>query len=141
MFNKALFGSNQVSAVLSEFGTSFKLPYYDFNAVLDDFAIEISAPPGYNNIYLQTDSGRQVSNDVYFLYTRFNATKFGNKRFANNFDDIVEPTDNVTVRMNNGNRPDNKRTFTTDDYNPYAPSKKKNFPNTTRMKLVGVDRK
>jgi hypothetical protein len=141
MFNKALFGSMQVGAILSEFGTNFKLPYYDFNAVLDDFSVEISAPPGYKNIYLQTDSGRQTGNDVYFLYTRLNTTKFGNKRFANNFDDIVEPTDNVTVRTDMGNRPDNKRTFTTDAYNPYANSKKKQFPNTTRMKLVGADRK
>ena len=123
MFNKALFGGTQVSAVLSEFGTNFKLPYYDFNAVLDDFSIEVSAPPGYNNIYLQTDSGRQVGNDVYFLYTKFTVTKFGNKRFANNFDDIVEPTDNVTVRTDMGNRPDDKRHFNNDTYNPYTNSK------------------
>ena len=140
MFNKAIFGTSHVSAVLSEFGTNFKLPYYDFNAVLDDFAVEISAPPGYNNIYLQTDSGRQVGNDVYFLYTKFNVTKFGNKRFANNFDDIIEPTDIATVKAEMGNRPDDKRQFTTDTYNPHANSKKKNIPNTTRMKLVGAER-
>ncbi len=137
-FNKAVFGGSQVSAVLSEFGTNFKLPYYDFNAVIDDFAIEISAPPGYNNIYLQTDSGRQVGNDVYFIYTRFNTTKFGRKRFANNFDDIIEQTENVNVKTNMGNRPDDKRQFSTGEYNPYAASKKKKFPNTTRMKLVGA---
>ena len=140
MFNKAIFGTNHVSAVLSEFGTNFKLPYYDFNAVLDDFSVEISAPPGYNNIYLQTDSGRQVGNDVYFLYTKFNVTKFGNKRFANNFDDIIEPTDVATVKAEMGNRPDDKRQFNTDTYNPFANSKKKKFPNTTRMRLVGAER-
>lgn len=140
IFNKAIFGGTHVSAVLSEFGTNFKLPYYDFNAVLDDFAVEISAPPGYNNIYLQTDSGRQVGNDVYFLYTKFNVTKFGNKRFANNFDDIIEPTDNITVKTDMGNRPDDKHNFDTDIYNPYANSKKKKFPNTTRMRLVGAER-
>jgi hypothetical protein len=140
MFNKAIFGTNHVSAVLSEFGTNYKLPYYDFNAVLDDFSVEISAPPGYNNIYLQTDSGRQVGNDVYFLYTKFNVTKFGNKRFANNFDDIIEPTEIATVKAEMGNRPDDKQKFTTDTYNPFANSKKKNFPNTTRMRLVGAER-
>ena len=141
VFNKALFGTSQVSAVLSEFGRNFRLPYYDFNATIEEFSIEVSAPPGYNTIHLQTDSGRQVSNDIYLIYTKFNTTKFGNKKFANNFDDIVERANVTDVKMEMGVRPDNKREFSMDNYNPYAPGKKKNPPNTTRMQLVGVNKK
>lgn len=138
-FNKAQFGGTQVGAILSEFGQSYKLPYYDFNAVLDDFSIEVSAPSGYNTLYIPTDSGKQVSNDVYFVYTKYNMTQFGNKRFANNFDDIVERTEVADVDTRElGDRPDRKREFTTDTYNPFPPSKKKFPPNTTRMQLVGA---
>ena len=135
-FNRATFGKDQVSATISEFGRTYKLPYYDFNAVLDDFGIEVSAPPGYNTISIQTDSGRQVGNDVYFIYTKLSTTKFGCKRFANNFDDIIERTDVADVKTDMGNRPDNKREITFGRADPTAPMKGKRPPNTTRMQLA-----
>ena len=135
-FNRALFGNTQVSATISEFGRTYKLPYYDFNAVLDDFGIEVSAPPGYNTIYIQTDSGRQVGNDVYFIYTKLSTTKFGNKRFTNNYDDIIEQTTVADVKTDMGHRPDNKREITFGRQDPTAPKKGKSPPNTTRMQLA-----
>lgn len=134
-FNKARFGDTQVGAILSEFGVAYKLPYYDFNAVLDDFGIEVSAPPGYNTLYIQTDSGRQVANDVYFIYTKLSTTKFGCKRFANNFDDIIERTDVDEYRVGMGNRPDQKQGTDFGKADPTAPKKGKFPPNTTRMQL------
>ena len=121
--------------MLSEFGVMYKLPYYDFNAVLDEFGVEVSAPPGYNTIYIQTDSGRQVANDVYFIYTKLNTTQFGNKRFANNFDNIVERTEVADVNPEMGNRPDLKRNYSFGTADPTAPKKGKRIPNTTRMQL------
>lgn len=140
LFNKAAFGSTIVTATLSEFGVNYKLPYYDFNATVEDFGVEVTSPSGYNLIYLMTDSGRQPNNDVYFLYTRLQTLKFGNKRFKNDFDDIVENAEVAEVKTNFGRRPDMKRDFENGIIDPRTAKAKPN-PKANRMKIVGLDKK
>ena len=138
-YNKAIFGDKSVTATLSEFGVLYKLPYYDFNAVLDEFGIEVAAPSGYNLINIITDSGRQQGNDVYFVYTPLQTVKFNGKKFANNFDDVVERVENPSFDTELGNRPDHKE-FTQGKFDPRKP-KSTPMKDTDRMFINGLDRK
>ena len=98
LYNTAKFGSNHTSATISEFGIKYNLPYYDFNAAMDDFGVDITAPPGYKLIVLTTDSGTQTQNDVYFLYTTFVANKFGRRNYKNRYDDIIDSVEQAPSR-------------------------------------------
>lgn len=136
-YNKAIFGNNSVSAVLSEFGVKYKIPYYDYSIILEDFGVDILAPTSYNLLYLTTDSGDQINNDVYFIYTALQNMRFDGKKFGDSFDNIIEPNndkktegyytkDGIPMYKNNNIDPRKKSAKPNDKFN--------------RMMILGLDK-
>lgn len=84
---RARFGNNVFPISKSDFGTTYSIPFYDFTATMEDIGLSMNGPPNYRWFYLSTDSGRNVHNDVYFIFTKLNYTKFGMKNGSDNFVD------------------------------------------------------
>ena len=87
--------------MLKDITQEYKIPYYDYNASMENVNIAFTPLSGYKLYIIITDNGRYRENNTFWIFSKLSTVSF-DRHFTTEFDNIYDQKDSNMYKSRMG---------------------------------------